>query len=114
MKMPSPKLLLPLVAVAVLVWGFRKPLREQIRETATLANDAPTTEVVSDMIEQAAYPRAALLTAWNSGKIVHREVAIRSLSRVLPTEQPLPPEFNSLLLSAALDPDMNVRESALG
>jgi len=66
------------------------------------------------MIEQAADPRAALLTAWNSGKIVHREVAIRSFSRVQPAEQPLSPELDSLLLSAALDPDMSVRESALG
>jgi len=100
--------------VAILTWLFRAPLQRQIRESATLANDAPTPEVVSDMIEQAADPRAALLTAWNSGKIVHREVAIRSFSRVQPAEQPLSPELDSLLLSAALDPDMNVRESALG
>ena len=102
------------LALVVGVWFFREPLRQQIRESATLANDAPTPEVVSDMIEQAADSRAALLAAWNSGKIVHREVAIRSLSRVMPDGQPLSPEFDSLLLSAALDPDMNVRESALG
>lgn len=102
------------LALVVGVWFFREPLRQQIRESATLANDAPTPEVVSDMIEQAADPRAALLTAWNSGKIVHREVAIRSLSRINPMPQQLPPEFESILLTAALDPDMNVRESALG
>ena len=113
MKMPNLKLVIPLVSVAVLVWFLREPLRQQIRESATLANDAPTPEVVSDMIEQAADPRAALLTAWNSGKIVHREVAIGSLRRVFPNDQPLPPEFESILLTAALDPDMNVRESAL-
>ncbi len=114
MKRLRPKLVVPLIAVAILTWLFRAPLQRQIRESATLANDAPTPEVVSDMIEQAADPRAALLTAWNSGKIVHREVAIRSFSRVQPAEQPLSPELDSLLLSAALDPDMNVRESALG
>ncbi len=97
----------------MLAWVFREPLREQIRDRAMLANDAPTPEVVSDMIEQAADPRAALLTAWNSGKIVHREVAIGSLRRVFPNDQPLPPEFESISLTAALDPDMNVRESAL-
>ncbi len=102
------------MALVVGVWFFREPLRQQIRESATLANDAPMSEVVGDMIEQAADPRAALLAAWNSGKIVHREVAIGALRRVLPGDQPLPPEFDSLLLSAALDPDMNVRESALG
>ncbi len=114
MKRLRPKLVVPLIAVAILTWLFRAPLQRQIRESATLANDAPTPEVVSDMIEQAADPRAALLTAWNSGKIVHREVAIRSFSRVQPAEQPLSPELDSLLLSAALDPDMSVRESALG
>lgn len=102
------------LTLVVGVWFFREPLRQQIRESATLANDAPTPEVVSDMIEQAADPRAALLSAWNSGKIVHREVAIRSLSRINPMPQQLPPEFESILLTAALDPDMNVRESALG
>lgn len=102
------------LAVVIGVWLFRAPLQELIRNKATLANDAPTPEVVSDMIEQAADPRAALLTAWNSGKIVHREVAISSLRRVFPNDKPLSPEFESILLAAALDPDMNVRETALG
>jgi len=102
------------VFLVIAVWFFRAPLRQHIRESATLANDAPTPEVVSDMIEQATDPRAALLAAWNSGKIVHREVAIASLRRLFPNDQPLPPEFESTLLAAALDPDMNVRESALG
>src|SRR5260370_20430192 len=66
------------------------------------------------MSQHAADTGAALLAGWNSGKIVHREVAIRSLSQISPAEQPMPPEFDSLLLSVSLDPDMNVRESALG
>jgi thiol-disulfide isomerase/thioredoxin len=102
------------LALIVGVWFFREPLRELIRNKATLANDAPNSEVVADMIEQAADPRAALLTAWNSGKIVHREVAIGALRRVLPSDRPLPSEFESIVLAGALDPDMNVRESALG
>lgn len=100
--------------LVIAVWFFRAPLRQQIRESATLANDAPTPEVVSEMIEQATDPRAALLTAWKSGKIVHREVAIDALRRLFSNDQPLPPAFESTLLAAALDPDMNVRETALG
>jgi len=100
--------------LVIAVWFFRAPLRQQIRESATLANDAPTPEVVSGMIEQATDPRAALLTAWKSGKIVHREVAIDALRRLFSNDQPLPPAFESTLLAAALDPDMNVRETALG
>src|SRR6266853_5772995 len=114
MKRLRPKLVVPLIAVAILTWFFRTPLQQKIRDSATLANDAPTPEVVSDMIEQAADPRAALLTAWNSGKIVHREVTIGSLRRVFPNDQPLPSEFESIVLAGALDPDMNVRETALG
>jgi len=101
------------LAIGVGVWLFRAPLQDKIRTSATLANDAPNSEVVSDMIEQAADPRVALLAAWNSGKIVHREVAISSLRRVVPNDQSLPPGFESILLAGALDPDMNVRETAL-
>lgn len=108
-------LLLGLGLILVMgVWFYREPLRARIRESATLANDAPTPEVVSDMIEQASDPRAALLSAWNSGKIIHREVAMNSLMRVFPDNVPLPAEVESMLLSAALDPDMNVRELAFG
>jgi thiol-disulfide isomerase/thioredoxin len=99
--------------VVLVVWLFREPLRQLITREATLANDAPTQEAVGDMIEHATDQRAALLAAWNSGKIVHREVAIQSFAQVFPPEEPLPPEFDSLILSAALDPDMNVRELAL-
>jgi len=102
------------VALVIGVWLFRDPLRERIREGATLANDAPAPEVVGDMIEQAADPRAALLAAWKSGKIVHREAAISAFHQVFSNDQAFPPEFESILLAAALDPDMNVRESALG
>src|SRR5437899_3269466 len=100
--------------LVVAVWFFRTPLQQKIRDSATLANDAPTPEVVLDMIEQAADQPAALLTAWNSGKIVHREVAIGSLRRVFTNDQPLPSEFESIVLAGAFDPDMNVRETALG
>lgn len=106
--------LIPLIVGAMAVWFFREPLRERVTRSATLANDAPTPEVVADMIEQSSDARGALLAAWNSRKIIHREVAIRSLPRVFSAAQPLPPEFDALLLSAALDPDVNVRESALG
>ncbi len=114
MRKLNAKLVVPLVAVAVLTWVFREPLRRQITERATLSNDAPPPEIVADMIDQAADPNAALLAAWNSGKIVHRQEAIRSLSRRIPPGQAVPPVFDSMLLSAALDPDLDVRELALG
>jgi thiol-disulfide isomerase/thioredoxin len=102
------------LALVAGVWLGRAPLQEWIRNRATLANDAPAPEVVSDMIEQSANPRAALLAAWHSGKITHREVAIRSLHTVFPSNQLLPAEFESIALAGALDPDLNVRETAFG
>ena len=102
------------VTLVIGVWLFRAPLQELIRNKAILANDAPNSDAVADMIEQAADPRTALLAAWNSGKIVHREVAIGAIRRVFPKDQPLPSEFEFIVLGGALDPDMNVRETALG
>lgn len=110
-----PRLALLVVGGALLagVWLFRAPLQETIRTGATLANDVPNSDAVSEMIEKAAEPRAALLAAWNSGKIVHREVAMASVARVFPNEVGLPPEIEAMVVAGALDPDANVRESAL-
>lgn len=114
--MKPSRLLVPIVGLALVggIWLFRAPLQDKIRTSATLANDAPNSEAVAEMIEQASDPRAALLAAWNSGKIVHREVAIGAIRRVFPNDQSLPAEFESVVLTGALDPDMNVRETAFG
>ena len=96
------------------VWLVRQPLREHIRNAATLANSAPPPEVVAAMIEQSANPPAALLAAWQSGKIVHRETAIHELGMLFHPDQPLPVNLASVLPAAAADPDVNVRESAFG
>jgi len=95
-----------------LVWMFRAPLRHMILEQGTLSNSAPPPELVREMIRGAPNPAAALVDAWNSGRIVHRQVAIRALQGMDAGSEPLSTELESLLLSAALDPDMNVRETA--
>jgi hypothetical protein len=96
------------------VWFFRAPLREHLRNAATLSNNAPPPEVVAEMIEQSANPQAALLAAWRSGKMVHRETAIHELGLLYHPEQPLPAELEAILLTATLDPDLDVRETAFG
>lgn len=53
------------------VWFYREPLRNRIAERAILANDAPPPEVVEEMIQNAPNPVAAVVAAWNTGKIVH-------------------------------------------
>src|SRR5438105_66617 len=59
-KRPQALILAIGAALVIGVWLLREPLREQIRERATLANEAPAPEVVTEMIEQAANPGDAL------------------------------------------------------
>lgn len=99
---------------ALLAWVFREPLRSRITEEGILANDSPPSELVEDMIERAADPQAAVLAAWNSGKTVHRLAAVSEVRRVIPQSEPLPAEIESMVLTGSLDPDMDVREVALG
>jgi len=96
------------------VWLGRQPLREHIRNAATLANNSPPPEVVAEMIELATDPPAALLAAWHSGKIIHRETAVHELGLLYRPDQTIPSELKSILLAATLDPDLNVREAAFG
>ena len=111
-----PRVWLLIIGVGLIagLWLFRAPLRDKIRFGAILANDAPDPGALVEMIEHAAEPHAALVAAWNSGKMVHREVAISAIRQVAPDEQPLPSALESIVLAGALDPDLNVRETALG
>jgi thiol-disulfide isomerase/thioredoxin len=101
-------------ALIVCVWLFREPLRRQIFAQGVLANDAPTEEAVHEMIQNAADPQAAIVAVWNTGKIAQRLLAIQKLSSVGGIDKPLPANLRNMLLAAALDPDMDVREIALG
>jgi thiol-disulfide isomerase/thioredoxin len=100
------------VAVGVL-WAFRGPLRRQIAAREVLANDAPDAAAVQECLDTAADPAAFILELWNTGKVVHRELAVRELPRVAARGQRLPPPLEALALAAALDPDLKVREEAL-
>jgi thiol-disulfide isomerase/thioredoxin len=97
-----------------LTWVFRDPLRDELFKRGTLANAAPPPELVLEMIRSAPDLDGALLAAWNSGKIVHRQVAVRELRRLLEATPASSATMEPLLLSAALDPDVSVREAALG
>ena len=96
------------------LWLFRDPLRNRLAQSAVLANPAPPPELVEEIIAESKDHPAAILAAWNSGKIVHREAAMREISRAFPLGRPLSAELESIVLTGSLDPDMNVRETALG
>ncbi len=102
------------IALVIGVWLFREPLRVRITRSATLANPAPPPELVEEMIETSPDRAAAILAAWNTGKIVHRQAAVSEISRIGSPGQPLSSELESIVLAGALDVDMNVRETCLG
>lgn len=95
------------------VWCWREPLRHRLAWWGVLSNDAPPPDVVETLIARAPHPTAALLAAWQSGKIVHRQAAVRAARRVVPPPAPLPAGLDDLMQAATLDPDLAVREMAL-
>lgn len=101
------------IGLLLLCWFMREPLSARIFEKGVLSNDAPPPDLVEEMIQKSANPPAAIVAAWNSRKIVHRQAAVNMLLRIVPVDQPLPPGLQEVLLSAALDPDMSVRTMAL-
>jgi thiol-disulfide isomerase/thioredoxin len=101
------------ILAAFMLLFFRKPVSDRLSEHAVLVNDAPSEEVLRQAIQSSPDPQAELLAAWNTGKIVPRELAIRSLAGIAPPDRPCPPDLEAVLLAGALDPDENVRETAL-
>ncbi len=90
-------------------WLFRDRMRNAVLEWGILANNSPTVSMVEEMIEAAPDRPAAILSAWNTGKIVHRRAAIYEVQQLVAFSRPLSAELKSLLRSAAFDPDLNVR-----
>jgi len=80
----------------------------------TASVGSKSADSVEEEIEKAADPSEALLAAWNSGRIVDREVAVQSLTKLFPPGADLPRAIDAMVAAAALDADMNVRELALG
>lgn len=97
----------------VAAWYFRESVTRSLSERVTLANDAPVPDHLAETILQAADPESALLKAWNTGRIIHRQVAIRILDQVAPVDTALSPALDLALLAAAVDADLSVRELSL-
>lgn len=101
----------------VLVLGlciFGGPLRSRISRQAVLGNPMPPPELVEELIEKSPDSGAAIVAAWNTRKIVHRQAAMHQISHLFPPDKAMPEEVESIVLSGALDPDMDVREVAFG
>lgn len=100
-----------LVGVA---WLLREPVRRTITQHAILANDAPDSSALLQVIQDARDPGRVLLASWHTGKIVHRQVAMRAVPTVFREGEDLPPEIEHIVIAGALDPDSFVRQVALG
>jgi thiol-disulfide isomerase/thioredoxin len=110
----SRRVILVLAILATLaVLFFRKSISNRLVEHVVLANDAPSEELLQHAIQSSPNPQAELLAAWNTGKIVQRELAIRTVASIAPPDHACPPGLEGVLLAGALDPDENVRETAL-
>jgi thiol-disulfide isomerase/thioredoxin len=101
-------------AVVIGVWLVREPLRHRIAESAVLTNPAPTPDLVEETIENSPDPAAAINAAWDIGRIVHRQVAVREIARSFSRGKELPAQLESIVLAASLDVDLQVRQTALG
>lgn len=88
-------------------------LRQSLTDRSVLSNESPSPELVEEMIEDSPDSATAILASWKSQKIVHRQVAVRLAARLWPRTKILDADLESMMLSAALDPDLSVRESAL-
>ncbi len=108
-----PRILLPLVALVAVFGLFYARLGHIVFQNAALANPAPSPDVIEELISQSPDPAAAIVAAWNTDQIVHRQVAIREIGRSLSKSTNLPPALQSIVLAGALDPDNNVREDAM-
>jgi thiol-disulfide isomerase/thioredoxin len=101
-----------ILAVCLLAWVLRKPITARVMQRSTLENDAPPASVIEEMIANDPSPVSAMVAAWTTDKIVHREVAIQQIGRSIPKGKPLPDELEAMLLAGALDPDQNVCEAS--
>src|SRR5579872_7432296 len=102
-----------LILVALAVWFFREPLRNDILKEGLLLNNAPTEAAVVQVLDAAKDRQASIRDFWNTGKIVHREIAMRQLAASVAASQQIPANIKAWIIGAVLDPDMNVREAAL-
>jgi peroxiredoxin len=100
---------LALIVVAVALW---RPIQQKCLAWFLLRTEAPSPDVLTAVVEQAADPAAFLRRLWNTQKIPHREFVLSYLSTANSTHPKLLQALQPLLLEATADPDIANRESA--
>ncbi len=108
------RFLLFALLAALSLLAFRRQIAGSVLKHGMLRNDSPTVGSVEDMIGTSSNPYEAVIEAWNSGKIAHREGAMLAARKfALSPKNDVPVQIQSLIEEAAFDPDLDVRENAL-
>ncbi len=96
--------------VAFVVW---KPLRHELAMALTLRSDAPSDAVLSELADESPNRRHALERMWRSGSLVTRQFVMEHIKTRLHVEPALVGAMQAIVIEAAHDPDLNVREPAM-
>ncbi len=108
-----PFFLAPLVALIGVFIFFHERVGNAVFQHFALSNQAPSPDVIEELISNSPDRTAAIVATWNTDQITHRQVAIREIGRSFSASTNLPPELQSIILAGALDVDNNVREDAM-
>jgi thiol-disulfide isomerase/thioredoxin len=115
--MPQKKRTWVVLGVGFLIVGclalVQKPLRQWVSVKATLANPSPPDDQVEAVIRNSSDCEGTIIEAWNTGKIIQREVAAKEIADPNLIKGKLPDKLEAIALRGCLDVDLNVREECL-
>jgi hypothetical protein len=89
------------------------PLRQWLGLKVTLANPAPPADQVEEVIKNSTDCEGTIIAAWNTGKIIQREVAAKEIADPKVIKGKLPDDLEAIVLRGCLDVDLDVREECL-
>ena len=107
-------LLAVLVVISIVAIGFGPKLRRQLLVRLVLNSEAPSPSAVDELVRSEADPVPFLSRLWNSGNVVHRQLAMDALKQQSGNRNSTDKRVEALLMAGIADPDASVRETALG
>lgn len=103
-----------LVVVGLAASLFRRPIQHAVMLQSVLSAGIPSETAFQELADGAADPIGFLQRAWDTGRVPHRALAMSYLKDKAGTRPDLYQGGQGLLLAGAVDPDVSVRELALG
>ncbi len=99
--------------IGILALLFWRPINRAVVTKLVFQSEKPAGTLVNDLVTEATDPAAFLERLWRTDKIPHRLLAITYLKEHAGSQAALLERMESLLLVAAKDGDLEVRELAL-